>query len=417
MSPSDLVQKAVFGRSGNECAHPDCAEQLVKRDGGRTIIVGQLAHIVAKSVQGPRGHLQRDPTDTESPDNYIGLCSIHHKLVDSHPLKYSVPLLRAMKEIHESKHAAPNDSAFPLSCVRETVHSSMLWVRGLPSQVFAVPTKLGFEEVLKNLQGTELTPFVFRDGCLWTFHDLADSDGPFSKVAAGASPVAHPASDMWSNDDDHRLYINLLNRSIKLHLGKRGVRFDELHRRYYFGAKEPGTPVRRSYLTKTGKRAHRDVVRQGKFKDGTPKDVWWHLAVRMRFEQVADRSWYLTLRPEFHLTSDGQTPLESQRIGRRITRAKSTIYNEEYLNLIHFWRGVLSDETPRTVIQVGQNIIIDSHLADVSVDWPGIPSDSIPFSPDPYKEDLFTLAQLRDIDESDYDPFGSEWDEGAEGLT
>jgi hypothetical protein len=177
--PSDTVQKAVFGRSGNRCACPDCVELLVVDGGDTTTIIGELAHIVAKSVQGPRGHLDIDPNDREHPGNYVALCPSHHTLVDKNPLIYSVPVLRAMKEAHEKPFRDPDDSPPPLGKVTEKVHSSMLWVSALPSRVFSAPCTAAFEQVLSKLTGTsDLTPFVLRDGRLWTFHDLSDDGGP-----------------------------------------------------------------------------------------------------------------------------------------------------------------------------------------------------------------------------------------------
>jgi hypothetical protein len=116
------------------------------------------------------------------------------------------------------------------------------------------------------------------------------------------------------------------------------------------------------------------------------------------------------------LTKDGHQPLESQRIGRRITRAKSTLYNEDYLNLVHFWRSVLSGEKPRAVLRAGQLIVIESHLVDTNIVWPGVPSDEVTFTPDPFPEDLFTLAELYEVDDvDDSDPFDAAWDEATDG--
>lgn len=419
--PSDLVQKAVFGRAGNRCAFGDCSELLIVDDQGSTTVVGELAHIVAKSVQGPRGHLDVDPEDRESPANYIALCRKHHKVIDSNPLVYSVPVLRAMKEARERPFTKSDPTLPATREVSETLHSTMLWVQALPSRVFTAPTGSSFEDVINGMSHPrELTPFVLRDNRLWTFHPLDDVDGPFSAVVDQRSVAVKRADAMWSDPDDHRMYVNLLNRAVTQHLGRKGLRYDREHRRHFFAAKVPGEPVEWTYQAKAGRSQTREVVREAKFKDGTPKGVWWHLAVRFRFEQVGPLSWYATLRPEFHLTKDGVEPLESQRIGRRVTREKSTLYNGEYLNLVHFWRCVLSGEKPRTVLHAGQPIVIDTHLADAVVSWPGIRGDEAPFIPDPFPDDLFTIAEMNEVDESETsDPFDVGWDDpdqDAEGA-
>lgn len=410
---SDIVQKAVFGRSGNRCAFSDCAQPLVIEQSGTTVVVGELAHIVAKSVQGPRGHLDVDPADREAPENYVAFCRAHHKIVDAAPLVYSVPVLRAMKEAAERPFVDRDQLLVPSPRVTETLHSTMLWVQALPSRLFSAPTSATFEEVLEGLDRCgDLTPFVLAAERLWTFHDLSDASGPFHSVVDRAAADAIRADEAWVEPDTHRLYVNLLNRCVSQHLGRKGIRYDGRHRRYHFAGREEGGSVSWTYRTKSGRSQTREVVRQAKFRDGRTKELWWHLAVRLRFEQVAPLSWYLTVRPEFHLTKDGREPLESQRIGRRVTREKSTIYNEEYLNLVHFWRCVLSGEKPRTVLRAGQLIVIDTHLADSRVAWPGVPADEVAFTPDPFADDLFTLAEINEIDdEHGDDPFDAEWDE------
>jgi hypothetical protein len=382
-------------------------------DNGKTIVEGELAHIVAKSVQGPRGYLDIDPGDREAPGNYVALCRPHHKVVDANPLIYSVSVLRAMKDSRERLFAGEDATLTPERRVSETLHSSMLWIQALPSRVFSAATSLTFDEVIAGLNKTsDLTPFTLRDSRLWTFHDITDEDGPFSAVVDRDSVETMRADDAWSDPDNHRLYVSLLNRSLSLYLGRKGLRYDKSHRRYYFAAPQPVAPVKWTYKTKSGRSQTREVVRQSHFRDGTPKDIWWHLAVRIRFEQVGPLSWYATIRPEFHLTKDGHQPLESQRIGRRITRAKSTLYNEDYLNLVHFWRSVLSGEKPRAVLRAGQLLVIESHLVDTNIVWPGVPSDEVTFTPDPFPEDLFTLAELYEVDDvDDSDPFDAAWDE------
>lgn len=395
MSPPDVVKKAVSMRSSNRCAFPGCGQPLVVEVDGSTTIVGEFAHIVGRSVQGPRGHLDVDPEDRERPENYLLLCPTHHTLIDKTPLTYSVPVLRAMKEQHERACVVDLTETNASEHVEETLHSTMLWIQALPSSVFSATTDRTFEQVLKGLRSTrDLTPFVLVGGRLWAFHDLRDASGPFADVVDRSTTEGTEAEEAWADPDQHRLYVQLLNRSMTGHLSRQGVRFDRHHRRYYFAASGVGVETTWKYRTKSGRSQVRKVVRQARSKDGSLKPEWWHLAVRVRFEQVGPRSWYVTLRPEFHLTKDGKEPFESQRIGRRITRKKSTVYNEGYLDLVHFWRGVISEEKPHTVLHAGQPIVFETHLLDAQITWPGVPRDEVTFEPDPFPENLFTLAEL-----------------------
>jgi hypothetical protein len=63
-------------------------------------IVGEACHIVAQSVDGPRGvsPLTKDERDFFA--NLILLCNVHHKLIDDQPGTYPVERLNLMKAEH-----------------------------------------------------------------------------------------------------------------------------------------------------------------------------------------------------------------------------------------------------------------------------------------------------------------------------
>jgi hypothetical protein len=152
----------------------------------------------------------------------------------------------------------------------------------------------------------------------------------------------------------------------------------------------------------------RKVVRQ-EGERTTPRDVWWHLAARIAFEQFTAHHWGLTLRPEFHLTTDGTTPLASWRIGRRVTRKKSRIYNEAYFDAVHFWRYFLTEGQPRLIITAGgQAIIATGDFPTVQANWPHIGDET--FQPVGVPEDdlLTLLAEQAALAEDDW---GAEYED------
>lgn len=104
MSISIKTHKMLWGRSGNLCAFPNCKKELVMdiSETDDISVVGEEAHIVAREPNGPRGSY---PLDSEHRDKYANLvlmCSTHHKVIDEHPLNYSVELLHEYKTNHEN---------------------------------------------------------------------------------------------------------------------------------------------------------------------------------------------------------------------------------------------------------------------------------------------------------------------------
>ena len=77
-------RKILWARSGNRCAFPGCAQELVERGYGQAanIVIGEEAHISARRPSGPRG-IGTGGDDTY--DNLLLLCRTHHRIIDEQP--------------------------------------------------------------------------------------------------------------------------------------------------------------------------------------------------------------------------------------------------------------------------------------------------------------------------------------------
>jgi HNH endonuclease len=90
--------KILWGRSGNRCAI--CKLELTL-DGTQETL-GEMAHIVARSSDGPRGAGTMSVADRDAYDNLVLLCPTHHVQVDKDPATWTVARLRSAKVAHES---------------------------------------------------------------------------------------------------------------------------------------------------------------------------------------------------------------------------------------------------------------------------------------------------------------------------
>jgi len=64
-------------------------------------LVGELCHIRARKLAGPRGEAGLTAQQLDDYDNLIPLCQPHHKQVDDHPERYTAAALREIKKKHE----------------------------------------------------------------------------------------------------------------------------------------------------------------------------------------------------------------------------------------------------------------------------------------------------------------------------
>lgn len=93
----------LWGRAGGHCSFPECRRNLIF-DASETddeSLVGDIAHIVAESADGPRGDSPLTPEERRRFSNLILLCKVHHKLVDDQFNKFTIEVLQQMKAEHE----------------------------------------------------------------------------------------------------------------------------------------------------------------------------------------------------------------------------------------------------------------------------------------------------------------------------
>lgn len=104
MSISLKTHKLLWGYSGNKCAFNDCRNDLIadETETDDESIIGDEAHIVARSEDGPRGKSTLSAEDRDKYNNLILLCRKHHKIIDDQFNFYTVEKLNQIKKEHES---------------------------------------------------------------------------------------------------------------------------------------------------------------------------------------------------------------------------------------------------------------------------------------------------------------------------
>lgn len=100
MNISEKDLKKLWGRAAGRCSYPGCGMNCLPylNDSDPTV-VGEMAHIIARSPKGPRA-IKTGGTDTYN--NLILLCPNHHTLIDKAPTKtFPVKTLLKWKTDHE----------------------------------------------------------------------------------------------------------------------------------------------------------------------------------------------------------------------------------------------------------------------------------------------------------------------------
>lgn len=95
--------KVLFALSGNQCAEPSCSAPIIQSQSADSdvLVVGQIAHIYALNVDGPRGRSDLTESELNGVSNLILLCPTHHVVVDGQYESYPANILREWKDRHE----------------------------------------------------------------------------------------------------------------------------------------------------------------------------------------------------------------------------------------------------------------------------------------------------------------------------
>lgn len=101
ISPVDI--KKLWGLAAGRCSKPGCGSACIEfLAAGTAVVIGEMAHVIAHSVDGPRADGGGGGGD-DTYENLILLCPTHHTLIDKAPDDFPVETLQAWKRDHEDR--------------------------------------------------------------------------------------------------------------------------------------------------------------------------------------------------------------------------------------------------------------------------------------------------------------------------
>ncbi|WP_397596622.1 HNH endonuclease signature motif containing protein [Silanimonas sp.] len=102
MPVTDRDLKTLWGLAAGRCAFPECGQECISFiDSEKSTIIGEMAHIIAKRPDGPRGD---GSGGNDTYENLILLCPNHHTEIDKAPTgTYPAEQILQWKRDHESR--------------------------------------------------------------------------------------------------------------------------------------------------------------------------------------------------------------------------------------------------------------------------------------------------------------------------
>ena len=150
--------RALFARSGNQCAFPGCAAILINE---KNYFVGQVCHIEAAEAGGSRYNPAQTDEERRAYDNLILLCYPHHIETDEVSL-YPASRMKEIKHAHEALFLKNNFKIDETLLYKIADEMQVYWSRIEQRHAFehltdtlAMPVKAkdSFFEVLADVHG------------------------------------------------------------------------------------------------------------------------------------------------------------------------------------------------------------------------------------------------------------------------
>lgn len=285
--------------------------------------------------------------------------------------------------------------------------SNWLEIVGVPEYLWKASTSFEYKrEIYENAGERDLPPFAFqREDCIYTFADLSEQDNPFEPSIDPSTIEPIRVSALTETADGARIFVQILNESLKQFLENRGLWVDNYKKRAYFSRSEDGQPVVLTYRASV-RNATRTVTKPFVSKRTERLLYWEHEAVSYGFQRVGT-DWALEILPTYVFTRDGRgTLLDSNKVGPLTTRKSARDFNLQVYNDLIFWTWVMADGKDSFDLPLAQDLHVAVRGMLLSCELALPPLIDVEVSPQWQKnedEELARLeAELADSEEAEY---------------
>jgi len=232
------------------------------------------------------------------------------------------------------------------TAVDEQIAANLFSVVESPKYIFSAESQFQSEqEIVEACGGAGPLPFLLKGSKIYTLLPLK----PDSRFAAALNTESVPARESFASwlsagGERSRWAIELLDRSLRRHAWKRGLRFDECHSLFYFTRSKP----KKLWWETSGKIAEREVtaphLKSYCIESGQEVEFqcgWKHEAVRAGFVQ-AEGQLFLRFEPAWFLTElDGKTPATKQAVAP-VGAVRPDSSDAEFTRTLRFWSAVFA---------------------------------------------------------------------------
>ena len=297
---------------------------------------------------------------------------------------------------------------------QERLFSNLFLLQRAPKDLYNAPilTNLDYPMITSILRSRQsfTPPFCVNRGRVFTLSDLSDPGCALREFCDTSNILIENAQPWWANPDLNRSYVSMLNRLLRMHTNRCGIKYNQQFRRFYFPRMDDTSDSVKVAWVNQRTKSHATRTVAAYYHYG--HDYFWrHLAADMTFKNIGN-SWFLQIIPKYLFTVDGINIWDTEKVGSYTTRQKSRERNPHVLNHILFWADYLSQGKSRVQVELDYKPIMviekmpQTGIADFAItDDPAIYEEP----PEVLQPNLFSFL----INNED-DDFIEEEAEGAE---
>jgi hypothetical protein len=235
--------------------------------------------------------------------------------------------------------------------------SNWLEIIGFPEYLWKASTACEYaQEIYDSAGEATVPPFAFqREDAIYTFADLSAPDNPFEASIDPSTIESVRCSALTDDPNGLRLFVQLLNQSLKRFLERRGLWVDNFRKRAYFPRPDEGESRVLTYRASM-RQATRTVTKPFVSKRTDRLLYWEHEAISYSFQHVGSE-WALEILPTYVFTKDGRgTMLDSHKVGPLTTRKSARDFNMQVYNDLIFWTWVMADGKDSFELELGDDL-------------------------------------------------------------
>ena len=239
-------------------------------------------------------------------------------------------------------------------------YSNLVEFESIPSEVWSANSRIKSPRDAALVSGDRVLPsFSLRNGRLYSFADLSNSDCPLSSLIEPQTITSYPLDRLMDEQSTDTVVSELLRKVVENRMTACGLRVDRRRRRAYYACYAQS--ARSITYQATRRRVSRRVAR---WPARVGVGHCEHSAVNYQIVALG-KLWGIMLQPTYVVTTDGRSrQLPFREHTRIVTRLMSDHYNPKVLGDIRFWLRQI--ETGTGIIRIEEDysppICIDTRL-------------------------------------------------------